>query len=407
LQHTIAELKRTFYKSSEESAKIKLDRDRLRKERDEARSRTRSSEEEAARQRAAAVEAEERYRKAESDAVELRKRTALVETELAESKATIERLRHGKASLEVELRHHTDDRRSGWEKDKTAMQAEMQRLKNENERLLAREDKVEEMEDDRERLEHALEVAAEQCGRARLAMVEAGAHRRVVRELEALRLERADRRTTEFVLRMHLRAMRNDVRELQESFRLADSARREAKEMVDELLAQRQRDRDLPTPAPLSDTPVQPLDTADFINELVVEHRDATVDVLLAQHELRSTLFAHRDLLARYHKSKETLAADRTTLSTLREKHRVLEDNLAALQATHATCETRLASSAAEVARWQHAESVVSEELITVKDEKQRLEVKSKREREEWKRANEAVARSMAAESAFHEEIFQ
>ena len=107
------------------------------------------------------------------------------------------------------------------------MQAEADRLRNENARLIAREDKVEEMEDDRERLEHALEVAAEQCGLARTRMVDAAVHRRVVREVEALRLEREERKAAELGLRREVRGMKENVGELQERLRLAESDRKE------------------------------------------------------------------------------------------------------------------------------------------------------------------------------------
>lgn len=407
MQHAIAELKRTAIKASEDNASARLDRDRLRKERDEARAMTRSSEQEAARQRAAALEAEDRFRQLEASTSALKPHSDRAEAELADSKAAVERLRREKAALEVEVRHHTEGRRAEWEKEKTTMHAEMDRLRNENARLIAREDKVEEMEDDRERLEHALEVAAEQCGLARTRMVDVVVHRRVVREVEALRLEREERRAAELSLRREVRGMKENVGELQEKLRLAESDRKESEAVIGDLLAQRRSDREVFSPTRPDSTPIEPLEVRDVAGELVVEYRDATIDALLAQTELRSTLYAHRDLLAKYHKSKETLAADRATLSAVRPTHKALEGDLTALQGKHDTCEARLISSAAEVARWQHAESVVSQELANVKEEKQRLESKSKREREEWKRANEGVSRAMAAESAFHEEIFQ
>ena len=296
-----------------------------------------------------------------------------------------------------------------WEQETQAMQRELEILRKENDRLVAREDKVEQMEAEREWLEEALAYAAERCGRQHVLTVDWREHDRARCELEALKLGRIERKSVEYALRHELRLMKEEVEMNRERMEGAEAARREMEQLVSELLEQREVDRCLPNHTDrVSDfdiTPLEPL--IDQTDLQKVEEAHATLETMHVRQELHSLLLDHRSLLSHSERLAEKSSKAEHALRALRHDQKALEEKCTALVDDQSRKAHQIALVEQEVSRWQDAEKKLSVELHALKEQHAELQRRAKSDKEVLKRASDTVVRSKAAEDAFEQEIIQ
>lgn len=327
-----------------------------------------------------------------------------VEVLQAENARVTHELEQAKAALKTRAQAQTKERDDGVD----ALKREIEILSLENKRLVDREDKVEEMEDEREWLETVVQVAARQCGRDHLTMVDGKVYQRVKRELESLNLDRMTERSEVNALQRRLQVAQEECSALRFQLEQAELQRKDAEEMIGDLLDQRQRDRALPLGGMAPFDQISDLDSAVQDSEIaVLEATHADIVLISTQEELRQTLEAHRRLMIKYESLKEKYASNETSLNSLQTTTSQLQDKCAGLEGIRDVAEQRIMDLQQEVARWQHAETASSTELSRLRGDHRRLEIAAKGDREALKRANESVMRAKSAEDALAEQVTQ